>query len=45
MDYIIDIGPEGGSKGGEIVCAGTPDKVSSSTVSHTAKYLKQELKQ
>ncbi len=45
MDYIIDIGPEGGSKGGEIVCAGTPEKVSSSTVSHTAKYLKQELKQ
>jgi len=45
MDYIIDIGPEGGSKGGEIVCAGTPDKVSLSTVSHTAKYLKQELKQ
>ena len=43
MDYIIDIGPEGGSKGGEIVCAGTPEKVSSSTVSHTAKYLKQEL--
>ncbi len=45
MDYIIDIGPEGGSKGGEIVCAGTPEKVSSSTVSHTAKYLKQELNQ
>ena len=45
MDYIIDIGPEGGSKGGEIVCVGTPEKVSSSTVSHTAKYLKQELKQ
>ena len=43
MDYIIDIGPEGGSKGGEIVCVGTPEKVSSSTVSHTAKYLKQEL--
>ena len=45
MDYIIDIGPEGGSKGGEIVCVGTPEKVSSSTVSHTAKYLKQELNQ
>ena len=45
MDYIIDIGPEGGSKGGEIVCIGTPEKVSSSTVSHTAKYLKQELNQ
>ena len=43
MDYIIDIGPEGGSKGGEIVCTGTPEKVSSSTVSFTAKYLKQEL--
>jgi excinuclease ABC subunit A len=45
MDYIIDIGPEGGSKGGEIVCAGTPETVSSSTVSYTAKYLKQELNQ
>ena len=45
MDYIIDFGLEGGSKGGEIVCEGTPEKVSSSTVSHTAKYLKQELNQ
>ncbi|MEC8090133.1 MAG: excinuclease ABC subunit UvrA [Bacteroidota bacterium] len=45
MDYIIDIGPEGGANGGEIVCAGTPEKVSSSTLSHTAKYLKQELNQ
>ena len=43
MDYIIDIGLEGGSKGGEIICEGTPEKVSSSTVSHTAKYLKKEL--
>ena len=45
MDYIVDIGPEGGSKGGEIVCVGTPEKISSSLVSHTAKYLKQELNQ
>jgi excinuclease ABC subunit A len=43
MDYIIDIGPEGGAKGGQIVCTGTPEQVSKSTTSHTARYLKGEL--
>jgi excinuclease ABC subunit A len=44
-DYLIDIGPEGGRKGGEIVCQGTPEKVVKgfAKVSHTARYLAQEL--
>ena len=43
MDHIIDIGPEGGAKGGHVVCTGTPEEITSSTSSHTAKYLKDEL--
>lgn len=39
-DWIIDIGPEGGAGGGYIVAAGTPEDISSSKGSHTAKYLK-----
>ncbi len=43
-DYVIDIGPEGGSSGGQIVAACTPDEILSFTgKSHTAKYLKQYL--
>jgi excinuclease ABC subunit A len=44
-DYLIDIGPEGGRKGGEIVCQGTPEKVVKgfTKVSHTARYLAHEL--
>ncbi len=43
-DYIIDIGPEGGSNGGQIVAKGTPEQVSKSKKSHTARFLKKELK-
>jgi len=43
VDHIIDIGPEGGAKGGQIVCTGSPEEILSSTNSHTAKYLKDEL--
>jgi excinuclease ABC subunit A len=39
-DYIIDIGPEGGYKGGEIVATGTPEEVCTVKKSHTAEYLK-----
>ncbi len=39
-DWIIDIGPEGGDKGGQIVAVGTPEKVSRSRKSFTGKYLK-----
>jgi excinuclease ABC subunit A len=42
-DYIIDLGPEGGDKGGEIVCEGTPEEVVKNTKSYTAKFLKEEL--
>ncbi len=43
-DYIIDIGPEGGDKGGTIVAAGTPEEISKSRKSYTGKYLKKYLK-
>lgn len=43
-DYVIDLGPEGGRGGGELVAAGTPEQVAKSTTSITAKYLKNELK-
>lgn len=42
-DYIIDIGPDGGSKGGSIVTEGIPEEVIKNKESYTAKYLKQEL--
>jgi len=42
-DYVIDIGPEGGDKGGQIVAAGTPEEVSENPKSITSKFLKQEL--
>lgn len=43
-DYIIDIGPEGGINGGNIVAKGTPEEVAGNTKSHTGKYLKKVLK-
>jgi len=39
-DYIIDLGPEGGYRGGEILAAGTPEEVALSPVSYTAQYLR-----
>lgn len=42
-DYIIDMGPEGGIRGGEIICAGSPEEIIHNDSSYTAKYLKQEL--
>jgi len=43
-DWIIDMGPEGGDRGGCIVCEGTPEEVAKCKESYTAKYLKEELK-
>lgn len=43
-DYIIDLGPEGGNAGGEVVATGTPKEVSKHPTSHTGKYLKEILK-
>ena len=42
-DYIIDLGPDGGDKGGNLVCAGTPETVTQCAVSVTGKYLKEVL--
>ncbi len=42
-DYIIDLGPEGGDKGGEVVACGTPEQVARSRKSYTGKYLKEKL--
>ncbi len=42
-DYLIDIGPEGGSGGGEVVATGTPEKVAKSKKSETARFLKELL--
>ena len=42
-DYIIDMGPEGGRGGGQVVASGTPEQLAQSTTSITARFLKQEL--
>jgi excinuclease ABC subunit A len=42
-DHIIDLGPEGGKRGGEIVCQGTPEEVVLAGKGHTAKFLQKEL--
>ena len=42
-DYIIDIGPEGGDKGGTVVACGTPEKVAENPNSYTGKYIKMML--
>ncbi|XLQ11472.1 MAG: excinuclease ABC subunit UvrA [cyanobacterium endosymbiont of Epithemia adnata isolate EadnSB Bon19] len=44
-DWVIDLGPEGGDKGGEIIALGTPEQVASNSNSYTGQYLKQTLKQ
>ncbi len=44
VDYIIDIGPEGGLGGGEVVAKGTPEDVANSAKSHTGRYLKKILR-
>ncbi|HRE61635.1 MAG TPA: hypothetical protein PL096_11050, partial [Micropepsaceae bacterium] len=43
-DWIIDLGPEGGDGGGEIVAAGTPEDVAANARSHTGQFLKPALK-
>jgi excinuclease ABC subunit A len=42
-DHIIDMGPEGGAAGGEIICCGTPEEILNNFHSHTAVYLKEEM--
>ena len=43
-DYIIDIGPEGGTGGGNLVAKGTPEEIANNTKSYTGKYLKKALR-
>ncbi|MBR8538108.1 excinuclease ABC subunit UvrA [Carboxylicivirga sediminis] len=43
-DHVIDIGPDGGRFGGQLLCSGTPEEVAKNKKSYTAKYLKEELK-
>jgi len=43
-DYLIDIGPEGGTGGGKIVARGTPEEVANTSASYTGKYLKKVLR-
>jgi len=42
-DYVIDLGPEGGEGGGEVVIAGTPERVAECEASHTGRALRQVL--
>ena len=42
-DYIIDLGPEGGERGGRIVASGTPEEVSLEDTSHTGQFLREAL--
>ena len=43
-DWIIDLGPEGGDGGGQIVAVGTPEEVARTPKSHTGKFLLEELR-
>ncbi len=44
-DWVIDLGPEGGTGGGQIIAQGTPEEVARVTASHTGRYLKEKLDQ
>jgi excinuclease ABC subunit A len=43
-DQIVDLGPEGGKGGGEIVTAGTPEEVAANPLSHTGRFLAETLR-
>ncbi len=43
-DYVIDMGPEGGDKGGFVVCTGTPEEIAQEPNSYTGQFLKEKLK-
>lgn len=44
-DWVVDLGPEGGNGGGQIIAEGTPEQVSANSVSHTGTYLAKTLTQ
>ena len=43
-DWVIDLGPEGGNRGGEILCVGTPEDIAKHKTSYTGQFLKKMLK-
>ena len=43
-DYLIDMGPEGGNRGGQVLFAGTPEELAQHPVGYTAPFLQEELK-
>jgi excinuclease ABC subunit A len=43
-DHVIDLGPEGGHAGGEVVATGTPEDIAACVVSHTGRFLKAHLR-
>ena len=43
-DWVIDLGPEGGGKGGKIIAVGPPEKIAKTKASHTGQFLKKVLK-
>ena len=44
-DYIIDMGPEGGDRGGKVIATGTPEQVAAKNVGYTGKYIAKMLEQ
>ena len=44
-DYIVDLGPEGGDRGGQVVASGTPEEIMKVKKSYTGQYLKKYLNQ
>ena len=44
-DFVIDLGPEGGHKGGELIAAGTPEKIAACTASYTGQFLAEVMRQ
>ncbi len=44
-DHVIDLGPEGGERGGQILCEGTPEEIVKNKKSHTARYLREEIRE
>ena len=42
-DYIIDIGPEGGDRGGTVIARGTPEEIASNPVSYTGQYVAENI--
>jgi excinuclease ABC subunit A len=43
-DHIIDLGPEGGDRGGEVIAVGTPEEIASAPGSYTGEFLKKALR-